>query len=145
MIGDDLFPRDFIYSLAPPTNYIGADKIFGEAPAFSDVLIPLRREEMDLFFPFTHRKTLEVDALPPSMYEAMAYFLLFNAVRDLRGDYTEHRSMMIHVSRFTDVQNRIAEAVNEWLVQTKSDVQNYAALSDEEREKISALLMIFGS
>ena len=25
MIGDDLFPRDFIYSLAPPTNYIGAD------------------------------------------------------------------------------------------------------------------------
>lgn len=139
MIGDDLFPRDFIYSLAPPTNYIGADKIFGETPAFADVLIPLRREEMDLFFPFTHKKTLEVDALPPSMYEAMAYFLLFNAIRDLRGDYTEHRSMMIHVSRFTDVQNRIAEAVNEWLVQTKSDVQNYAALSDEEREKISAL------
>jgi len=139
MIGDDLFPRDFIYSLAPPTNYIGADKIFGETPAFSDVLIPLRREEMDLFFPFTHQKTLEVDALPPSMYEAMAYFLLFNAIRDLRGDYTEHRSMMIHVSRFTDVQNRIAEAVNEWLVQTKSDVQNYAALSDEEREKISTL------
>lgn len=139
MIGDDLFPRDFIYSLASPTNYIGADKIFGETPAFSDVLIPLRREEMDLFFPFTHKKTLEVDALPPSMYEAMAYFLLFNAVRDLRGDYTEHRSMMIHVSRFTDVQNRIAEAVNEWLVQTKSDVQNYAALTGEEREKISTL------
>lgn len=139
MIGDDLFPRDFIYSLAPPTNYIGADKIFGETTAFSDVLIPLRREEMDLFFPFTHKKDLEVDALPPSMYEAMAYFLLFNAIRDLRGDYTEHRSMMIHVSHFTDVQNRIAEAVNEWLVQAKSDVQNYAALSDEEREKISTL------
>ena len=90
----------------------------------TDVLIPLRREEMDLFFPFTPKKTLEVDALPPSMYEAIAYFLLFNAIRDLRGDYTEHRSMMIHVSRFTDVQNRIAEAVNEWLVQVKSDVQN---------------------
>ncbi len=73
MIGDDLFPRDFIYSLAPPTNYIGADKIFGDATEkFSDVLIPLRREEMDLFFPFTHKKTLEVDALPPSMYEAIA-------------------------------------------------------------------------
>ena len=58
MIGDDLFPRDFIYSLAPPTNYIGADKIFGDATEkFSDVLIPLRREEMDLFFPFTHKKT----------------------------------------------------------------------------------------
>lgn len=140
MIGDDLFPRDFIYSLAPPTNYIGADKIFGDATEkFSDVLIPLRREEMDLFFPFTHKKTLEVDALPPSMYEAIAYFLLFNAIRDLRGDYTEHRSMMIHVSRFTDVQNRIAEAVNEWLVQVKSDVQNYAALGDGKREQIASL------
>ena len=77
--------------------------------------------------------------LPPSMYEAIAYFLLFNAIRDLRGDYTEHRSMMIHVSRFTDVQNRIAEAVNEWLVQVKSDVQNYAALDDEKREQIASL------
>ena len=81
----------------------------------------------------------QMDALPPSMYEAIAYFLLFNAIRDLRGDYTEHRSMMIHVSRFTDVQNRIAEAVNEWLVQVKSDVQNYAALDDEKREQIASL------
>ena len=47
--------------------------------------------------------------------------------------------MMIHVSRFTDVQNRIAEAVNEWLVQVKSDVQNYAALDDEKREQIASL------
>lgn len=139
MVGDDLFPRDFIYSLAPPSNYIGADKIFGDTPAFSDVLIPLRRDEMDLFFPFTHKKDLDVDALPPSMYEAMAYFLLFNAIRDLRGDYTEHRSMMIHVSRFTDVQNKMAEVVNEWLVQMKSDIQNYAALPDKQREKISGL------
>ena len=129
MIGDDLFPRDFIYSLAPPTNYIGADKIFGDATEkFSDVLIP-RGAKKWIYFSLSHtKKTLEVDAPPPSMYEAIAYFLLFNAIRDLRGDYTEHRSMMIHVSRFTDVQNRIAEAVNEWLVQVKSDVQNYALL-----------------
>lgn len=143
MVGDDLFPRDFIYSLAPPSNYIGADKIFGETSEFTDVLIPLRRDEMDLFFPFTHKKTLDVDALPPSLYEAMAYFLLFNAVRDLRGDITDHRSMMIHVSRFTDVQNKIAEAVNEWLVQVKSDVLNYAALPEEQREKISSLRSLY--
>ena len=139
MIGDDLFPRDFIYSLAPPTNYIGADKLFGDEPSFSDALIPLQRDEMELFFPFTHKKDLAVDDLPPSLYEAMAYFLLFNAIRDLRGDCTEHRSMMIHVSRFTDVQNRIAEVVNEWLVQIKSDVQNYAALPSAQREKIRNL------
>lgn len=28
MLGDDLFPRDFIYALEAPTNYIGAASIF---------------------------------------------------------------------------------------------------------------------
>ena len=136
---DDLFPRDFIYALSPPTNYIGADKIFDDSSSYSNALIPLRRAEMELFFPFSHKKTLDVDALPPSMYEAIAYFLLFNAVRDVRGDYSTHRSMMIHVSRFTDVQNKIAECINEWLVQIKSDIRNYAALSPSERDKIANL------
>ncbi len=139
MRGDDLFPRDFIYALNPPTNYIGADKVFGEYACYDNCLVPLRKEEMDLFFPFTHKKDLEVTGLPSSLKEAMGYFLLFNAIRDLRGDHKEHRSMMVHVSRFTDVQNQIAELVNEWIVQIKSDVQNYAMLSDEKCEKIGSL------
>ena len=139
MVGDDLFPRDFIYSLAPPTNYIGADKIFGDDSSYENVLIPLCRKEMNHYFPFTHKKTLEVNALPASLYEAIAYFILVNVIRDIRGDNKEHRSMMVHVSRFTDVQNKIAEAVNEWVVQVKSDIQNYAELPSEYREKISSL------
>ena len=142
MFGDDLFPRDFIYALNPPTNYIGADKVFGEYASYDNCLIPLRKEEMDLFFPFTHKKDLEVTGLPSSLKEAMGYFLLFNAIRDLRGDHKEHRSMMIHVSRFTDVQNQIAELVNEWIVQVKSDVQNYALLPDEKCEKIGSLYFL---
>ncbi|KGS13442.1 hypothetical protein OA77_16540, partial [Pseudomonas coronafaciens] len=30
MEGDDLFPRDFIYALDAPSNYVGAHRIFGE-------------------------------------------------------------------------------------------------------------------
>ncbi|MDF2523776.1 MAG: hypothetical protein K0R31_1417 [Clostridiales bacterium] len=136
MIGDDLFPRDFIYSLSAPTNYIGADKIFGAEASFSSVLEPLYVGEMDLFFPFKHKKDLIVDALPPSLYESMTYFLLANAIRDLRGDNTEHRSMMVHVSRFTDVQNQIMELINEWLIQIRSDLKNYSQLPAEKAEKI---------
>lgn len=140
MIGDDLFPKDFIYSLSAPTNYIGADRIFGDDDDdFKDVLVPLETEEMDLFFPFSHKKTIDVDALPPSLHEALVYFLLTNAIRDLRGDITEHRSMMIHVSRFTDVQNEIAEMINEWLVQVKSDFVNYAQLPEEQTDKINSI------
>lgn len=30
MIGNDLFPKDFIYALEAPTNYIGANRLFGD-------------------------------------------------------------------------------------------------------------------
>ncbi len=46
MRDDDLFARDFIYSLAPPTNYIGAESIFGEEPNFTEVLDKDVRESL---------------------------------------------------------------------------------------------------
>ncbi|MCL2768386.1 MAG: hypothetical protein FWE49_06660, partial [Synergistaceae bacterium] len=46
MRSDDLFPRDFIYSLSPPTNYIGAESIFGEDAQFGDALEPIYPAEM---------------------------------------------------------------------------------------------------
>jgi hypothetical protein len=140
MHGDDLFPRDFIYLLSPPTDYIGAENIFGDdedkTKKYASVLEPLFPQEMDAFFPFKHKKDFMVDALPPSMKEAMAYFMLINGIRDVRGDVKGHRSMMIHVSRFTDVQNQIRDLVNAWLIQVRSDLQNYAALSENESSKI---------
>jgi len=137
--GEDLFPKDFIYSLKAPPEYIGAEHIFGDTPKFSDAIEPLYPEEMDAFFPFNHKKGHPVASLPPSMKEAMAYFLLINAVRDIRGDNKAHRSMMIHVSRFTDVQNHIRDIANEWLTQLKSDLQNYAQLPEHESIQIESI------
>lgn len=143
MRGDDLFPRDFIYALSPPTDYIGAEDIFGgdeENPAkYKDVLEPIYPIEMNAFFPFTHRKGHDVTELPPSMKEAMAYFLLVNGIRDVRGDTNKHRSMMIHVSRFTDVQNQIRDLTTAWVIQMRSDLQNYAGLSEAESDQISGI------
>jgi hypothetical protein len=142
MHGDDLFPRDFIYLLSPPTNYIGAENIFGDdekTAKFSHVLELLHPSEIDAFFPFNHKKEHLVSGLPQSMKEAMAYFLLVNAIRDIRGHYKEHRSMMIHVSRFTDVQNQIRDLANAWVLQVRSDLQNYARLSELESSQISSI------
>lgn len=136
MRDDDLFPRDFIYSLAPPTNYIGAESIFGEESQFEAALEEIYPQEMDAFFPFNHKKDHVVDELPPSMREAIAYFLLVNAIRDVRGDKKEHRSMMIHVSRFTDVQNQISGLVYDWVEDVRSDLQNYACLPEHKSNEI---------
>lgn len=142
MQGDDLFPRDFIYSLAPPTNYIGAENIFGEQAQFANALQEIHPQEMDAFFPFNHKKDLVVDDLPPSMKEAMAYFLLVNGIRDVRGDIKEHRSMMIHVSRFTDVQNHISGLAHNWVENMRSDLRNFASLSELESDKINNIAFL---
>ncbi|CAH2714792.1 hypothetical protein BACCIP111895_01968 [Neobacillus rhizosphaerae] len=139
MVGDDLFPRDFIYVLSPPTNYIGSDGIFGETPKYKESLEEIDTEEIDNFFPFNHKKDLEVDELPGSLYEALGYFLLLNAIRDLRGDITDHRSMLINVSRFTDVQVEIKNQIIIWLNQVKSDARNYSALSEKQAMEINSL------
>ncbi len=142
MRDDDLFPRDFIYSLAPPTNYIGAESIFGEEAQFKDALEELYPQEMDAFFPFNHKKDLVVYELPPSMREAIAYFLLANGIRDVRGDRKEHRSMMIHVSRFTDVQNQISDLVYRWVEDIRSDLQNYACLAENKSDEIDNIAFL---
>lgn len=139
MMGDDLFPRDFIYVLSPPSNYIGADGMFGNQSKYEDCLVRIDEKEIEKFFPFKHKKDLEVDELPSSLYEALGYFLLANVIRDIRGDLTDHRSMLINVSRFTDVQVKIKELVIIWLSQVQSDVRNYSALSEAEAMQIKSL------
>lgn len=139
MMGDDLFPRDFIYVLSPPTNYIGADGIFGDPPRYEDCLEEIDTEEIEQFFPFKHKKDLKVDELPNSLYKALGYFLLVNAIRDLRGDTIDHRSMLVNVSRFTDVQVEVKEQIVTWLNQVQSDVRNYSALNGIQAMKIKTL------
>lgn len=139
----DLFPSNFVYALDTPSNYIGAVKIFGSESSCGDDKAPneymleeINTGEMEQIIPYKHKKELEIHKLPSDLEKALYYFLLMNAVRDCRAatkieyrpDKKSHRSMMIHVSRFTAVQSRIYNLVNDWLYNVKSEIQNYAAL-----------------
>lgn len=142
MIGDELFPRDFIYVLSAPTNYIGVDAIFGDNAEYSSNLKYLDENELDSFFPFNHKTNLAVDELPPSMYEAMGYFALINAVRDLRGDVSAHRSMLVNVSRLKDVQNQVKDRINEWLIQLRSDLISYSSLDESKAMQVKNICFL---
>jgi hypothetical protein len=143
---DDLFPADFIYALSAPTNYIGADRIFGDNGDYYGVLEEIDIDKLEKYFPSKHKKEHIVTGLPEDLYEAAYYFLLTNAIRDYRGDVKEHRSMMVHISLYTNVQNQIAEILNVWLEQIKSDLRNYSQLPLKQAEKIkniSALHLVW--
>jgi hypothetical protein len=50
LVGEDLFPRNFIINIPPPSNYIGPEKIFGIVS--EDTLYENDSENEDLFTPF---------------------------------------------------------------------------------------------
>lgn len=121
--GEDLFPRNFIYYINPPDNYIGATKVFGLSESIDglvpvDKSLPLIRHAADAeqYFPAKHRKHLPVNGLPGTMIEAIRAFVLSCAARRVRGQKNVHNTMLIHVTRYNDVQEKVIDLVGDELV-----------------------------
>ena len=107
-LGEDLFPKNFIFSLKRPSSYIGPEEFFGlKGDVESDDALPLQRraeDAMDVYFP-KHKKDLQVTKLPKTLQDAVKAYLLTVAARKVRETSNSHSSMLVHVSRFTNVQN----------------------------------------
>lgn len=123
--GSDLFPKAFIINLAAPSNYVGPARMFGKMTkeGRKDAL-PLARDILDHYDPRTdsgwispkHKKThVPVyngeETIPPSLRNAIYSFVLACAARTLRGQVSEHCSMLIHVTRYVAVQKHVREQV----------------------------------
>lgn len=125
--GPDLFPRSFIINLAAPSNYVGPVRMFGKVTKEGrEGALPLSRPILDHYDPESdsgwmppkHKKThvptyKGQELIPPSLQNAIYSFVLACAVRELRGQGDQHCSMLIHVTRYVDVQNHVCEQVRE--------------------------------
>lgn len=116
MFQHDLFPEDFIVALPTPSDYIGAHEIFDKNGRYHSQLTYITDAGVtaDDNYPFyyLHKRDWNSE-LPESVTDAIFTFYLANAIRDLKGDKNKHRSMLINMSRFTDVQFRIRDRVEE--------------------------------
>lgn len=156
MLGDDLFPNDFIHVLKAPDNYVGMNALFA-APRDEDVGQPgdgtepdgmLRYvDDADLWLPPRHGKNQSPQPLPESLRTAFRTFLLACAIRDLRAaEGVEgkgggiHRSMLVNVSRFTAVQDWVADALHLELDDVRAAVRLYGALPPAEARTRSHLI-----
>ena len=112
MIGEDLFPRNFIISLDPPSNYFGADKVFGE-----DASTKVVKDIVDNgdTLPLTHKIDFEIVELPQSLLDATRAFVLARAIRILRGQPKAHNSMLVNASRFINVQGQLRDTLHDFL------------------------------
>jgi len=130
--GPDLFPGSFILSLPAPSDYFGPVHVFGTGDESDDETVD-QSEHRYVRKIEDHADSLDLDersgwvppkhrnghvpryrgelALPPSLISAIQSFVIASAVRRARGQTAEHNSMLVHVSRFTSVQNMVKEQI----------------------------------
>jgi hypothetical protein len=125
--GPDLFPAAFIINLGAPSSYVGPARVFGLNSGEARVNgLPLIRHVSDFvnpdglagWMPSKHRSShiplVEGrPAVPDSLREAIEAFVLACAIRALRGQGYQHSSMLVHVTRFTNVQRHVHAQVEE--------------------------------
>lgn len=137
---EDLFPKDFIYLLEQPSNYVGPTTVYSDNGEYNYLL--RYNDDMEDILPLLHKNGTIPVGLPTSLKVAIKMFMLTNAIRDLRGQESKHRSMLIHVSRFINVQESVTERVKNYFYQVRDDIKAYI-LADEEHPTIKDLRNLF--
>lgn len=126
--GEDLFPRSFIVNLPAPSNYTGPEQVFGlkedVANAIDEIeALPIVRTvaDYDTWLPDKHKAGDRLGkGLPQTLQDAIVFFLMAGAVRRLRGQDKKHHSMLVHVTRFIDMQRQVAEQVEDFLKDSRN-------------------------
>ena len=142
----DLFPRHFIVGLLPPDNYFGPARIFGDFDNSIEGTIQeiFDNENYITLDPKIHTKYYEPD-IPPSLEEAIICFFISDAIKNLRGIFEDKdSSMMINISRFTDVQNKLKYKVKGFVKSIKNKIETYAGLKPSiQEEELKEIKNIF--
>lgn len=123
----DLFPKNFIVNLHAPSNYFGPMRAFGlesgDRPAKELVreidIEPKDAAQLRAWVPSKHKQGIDPGPMPDTLRQAILSFVITCAVRKLRGQVTEHNSMLVHVTRYTRIQSIVFDQINEALVRFK--------------------------
>lgn len=147
MYKEDLFPKDYIYSLNAPSNYIGARDIFSEDGKYKTMLNEINNDYSDknsiaYILPTNHKSSKKVNVLPEDLKTAINTFLIANVLEDLKGLKNNHRSMLVNVSKYTNVQDDIAALIVDYLKEIQescrvfSKLDTIKALEDKNIKKL---------
>ena len=147
--GPDLFPRDFILALKPPSDYCGPETVFGLEDGTADEVrqpLPVVKvvDDSDAWMPNGHKAGHRPAVrMPDSLQEAIDSFLLATAVRKIRatrpGGTPGHNSMLIHVTRFTDIQTAVVSQVRQHLGRMRDTLGDHGAAGREINRRLTRL------
>ena len=165
--GLDLFPKDYIIDLPISSNHSGLEKIFNIEKVDGDV-VEDREIEDNYFFNIVKDNSLfhedpdcaegwmpprhnryhvpkydyandkEV-SIPPSLKEAIISFILTSACRNYRGYVEDGKSMLIHVSKFQDVQDIVYKQVVDYMDALRARIEANHYLHDDTISKLEKI------
>lgn len=145
---EDLFPKDYIYSLNAPSNYIGARDMFSEEGKYRYMLEPIYvddydEESIEYQLPLKHKSTCLLNDLPKDLKEAICTFILANTIEDIRGMKNNHRSMLVNVSRFTRVQESVWTEINSYVKNIQNACKLYCMRGEEDALRDPCILDLY--
>ena len=139
MAGQDLFPRDFIYCLEAPDNYLGPDRIFiDEQDTFLQEI-----DDAEGVLPRSHRSYFTPNELPNSLHEALHLFLLACAIRVHQGADSTHMSMLVNVSPYAAVQRKVSLLIQEKIDFWRNIIRASAFMPGQDADFWTATQVLF--
>lgn len=153
----DLYPRDFIVDLKPPADYFGAEKIFGRAPinatdeVLDDGLDIVRNvpdsDIADVRPPSRSALSTWVPSVPPSLSQAVRWFVLATAARRARDGRATHSTMLVHTSMLTVTHNEQKHSLQPYIETLRQAVshddpvalQRFQDQWEEEADRVPAV------
>lgn len=126
---DDLYPRDFIYSLPRPDGYQGPEVLFGRESVADDdepddgfdMIREVPEEEAAQIVhsgPRDERGAF-IPQVTPAFEDALRWFLIATAVRRARGQ-SGHSSMLVHTAPFIAEHFAMQRRLEQWVRELRS-------------------------
>lgn len=140
-IGEDLFPRNFIYKLDTPKNYIGIEKVFGTESSEDDALPVVIKvdEEFHNDFAFIKQKTGKLKQVikdnPKSLKHAINVFIISSIIKKLRNAKPIHNTMLVHIDRLVSKQ----EDTKNWVASYLSSIKELFTIEPKEKQDLYLL------
>jgi len=147
---DDLFPSDFFVGLQAPSNYCGGEYFFTNEETSSNVIVEITDNKNTL--PIKHKKTDPLVEIPESLIEAIEYFYIAAAIKDIRRKSGEINlqikdnnfdSSLINVSVYQNRQNDIKPFIQYETNRIHEALRAYAGVPDTNNESILRLKRLF--
>jgi hypothetical protein len=140
---EDLFPADFIKSLDPPDNYVGARRLFPEEGDLHKTCVRSIPDDYVKLLPVKHLAGWKVDALPESLSDAVREYVLVRAVRIASGEGHQHSAMLVNVSRFNAVQAEVRRLIDNQLSDLEAAIESWAMANWSKSDVLQQLKRVW--